>query len=135
GCCVLLCRREFCVLCLCRSALSSRPGAVVCQSPGSANSASDSLSLHDALPISVAGAGISSGQVVIFFDSIRRCAANSRTRLAMRSEEHTSELQSPDHLVCRLLLEQKHKHPRHHLTNTNDHAELQLRQPPDEHPH
>src|SRR5258708_22974646 len=28
-----------------------------------------------------------------------------------RSEEHTSELQSPDHLVCRLLLEKKkHKH-------------------------
>src|SRR5207244_13476756 len=27
--------------------------------------------------------------------------------LAMRSEEHTSELQSPDHLVCRLLLEKK----------------------------
>src|SRR5258708_28805599 len=26
---------------------------------------------------------------------------------AMRSEEHTSELQSPDHLVCRLLLETK----------------------------
>src|SRR5258708_27382616 len=25
-----------------------------------------------------------------------------------RSEEHTSELQSPDHLVCRLLLEEKH---------------------------
>src|SRR5258708_21677996 len=32
-----------------------------------------------------------------------------------RSEEHTSELQSPDHLVCRLLLEKKkrarHLHP------------------------
>src|SRR5258708_23930175 len=27
--------------------------------------------------------------------------------LATRSEEHTSELQSPDHLVCRLLLEKK----------------------------
>src|SRR5258708_19078427 len=27
--------------------------------------------------------------------------------LPMRSEEHTSELQSPDHLVCRLLLEKK----------------------------
>src|SRR5947208_12521376 len=27
-----------------------------------------------------------------------------------RSEEHTSELQSPDHLVCRLLLEKKKKH-------------------------
>src|SRR5258708_27098340 len=33
-----------------------------------------------------------------------------RRRLAgadLRSEEHTSELQSPDHLVCRLLLEKK----------------------------
>src|SRR5258708_35979012 len=29
--------------------------------------------------------------------------------LHMRSEEHTSELQSPDHLVCRLLLEKKKK--------------------------
>src|SRR5258708_30210634 len=28
---------------------------------------------------------------------------------AERSEEHTSELQSPDHLVCRLLLEKKNK--------------------------
>src|SRR5258708_30704824 len=30
-------------------------------------------------------------------------------RNGMRSEEHTSELQSPDHLVCRLLLEKKKK--------------------------
>src|SRR5947208_13494710 len=29
--------------------------------------------------------------------------------MANRSEEHTSELQSPDHLVCRLLLEKKKK--------------------------
>src|SRR5258708_14164208 len=29
--------------------------------------------------------------------------------LVLRSEEHTSELQSPDHLVCRLLLEKKKK--------------------------
>src|SRR5258708_22293988 len=29
-----------------------------------------------------------------------------------RSEEHTSELQSPDHLVCRLLLEKKKNHQR-----------------------
>src|SRR5258708_30320691 len=28
-----------------------------------------------------------------------------------RSEEHTSELQSPDHLVCRLLLEKKTQSP------------------------
>src|SRR5947208_15033979 len=31
------------------------------------------------------------------------------TRVGFRSEEHTSELQSPDHLVCRLLLEKKKK--------------------------
>src|SRR3990170_858135 len=30
-----------------------------------------------------------------------------------RSEEHTSELQSPDHLVCRLLLEKKKPRARH----------------------
>src|SRR5215216_7503728 len=30
-------------------------------------------------------------------------------RTVGRSEEHTSELQSPDHLVCRLLLEKKKK--------------------------
>src|SRR5258708_31856172 len=31
--------------------------------------------------------------------------------LFLRSEEHTSELQSPDHLVCRLLLEKKKPTP------------------------
>src|SRR5258708_31853883 len=30
-------------------------------------------------------------------------------QFTIRSEEHTSELQSPDHLVCRLLLEKKKK--------------------------
>src|SRR5438876_7485782 len=33
--------------------------------------------------------------------------------LGSRSEEHTSELQSPVHLVCRLLLEKKKKEYRH----------------------
>src|SRR5258708_18916043 len=33
-----------------------------------------------------------------------------------RSEEHTSELQSPDHLVCRLLLEKKTHHTRQNCT-------------------
>src|SRR5438552_14770220 len=33
----------------------------------------------------------------------------ARERRPGRSEEHTSELQSPDHLVCRLLLEKKKK--------------------------
>src|SRR5207244_6677667 len=34
---------------------------------------------------------------------------NSSCIRSLRSEEHTSELQSPDHLVCRLLLEKKKK--------------------------
>src|SRR3990170_1353030 len=34
-----------------------------------------------------------------------------------RSEEHTSELQSPDHLVCRLLLEKKKQNPVGNLLN------------------
>src|SRR5690348_17593674 len=36
-------------------------------------------------------------------------ARRSRPPSATRSEEHTSELQSPVHLVCRLLLEKKKK--------------------------
>src|SRR5947208_8513749 len=36
-------------------------------------------------------------------------AVQNRPDLRVRSEEHTSELQSPDHLVCRLLLEKKKK--------------------------
>src|SRR5258708_23931189 len=37
----------------------------------------------------------------------RRRAELERAAAGLRSEEHTSELQSPDHLVCRLLLEKK----------------------------
>src|SRR5258708_18521438 len=38
---------------------------------------------------------------------VTNCA--SALGYVLRSEEHTSELQSPDHLVCRLLLEKKKK--------------------------
>src|SRR5438552_11429974 len=41
----------------------------------------------------------------------RARSRSSRVRISNRSEEHTSELQSPDHLVCRLLLEKKDKMP------------------------
>src|SRR5258708_977294 len=43
---------------------------------------------------------------VIFPPSVSSCAVPRMWR-PTRSEEHTSELQSPDHLVCRLLLEKK----------------------------
>src|SRR5258708_8195863 len=39
----------------------------------------------------------------------RHSCASRGARCRWRSEEHTSELQSPDHLVCRLLLEKKKK--------------------------
>src|SRR5258708_11370679 len=44
-----------------------------------------------------------------FPDESTRCKSSpSKYSMARyRSEEHTSELQSPDHLVCRLLLEKK----------------------------
>src|SRR5438552_9982389 len=44
--------------------------------------------------------------------------------IAQRSEEHTSELQSPDHLVCRLLLEKKnnnHIYKKHKYLNLVKH--------------
>src|SRR6266436_10355693 len=56
------------------------------------------LSLHDALPISCTPRNSP-------LDS-SRCEANECRN---RSEEHTSELQSRLHLVCRLLLEKKKK--------------------------
>src|SRR5256885_10409298 len=40
-----------------------------------------------------------------------------RSRAALRSEEHTSELQSPCNLVCRLLLEKKKKKNHTHIMN------------------
>src|SRR5258708_27570956 len=42
---------------------------------------------------------------------------------SQRSEEHTSELQSPDHLVCRLLLEKKKKIHLRRLYNLKEQPE------------
>src|SRR5258708_20691166 len=89
------------------------------------------LSLHDALPISswpvVLGAdafevvshrgAFSDAFLLVYPEWLRAALMRSwRKRLPAwwahyigRSEEHTSELQSPDHLVCRLLLEKKKK--------------------------
>src|SRR2546429_3185763 len=74
------------------------------------------LSLHDALPISCAGAALTAGPS----ERQRRKAARRPrpSRPSWRSEEHTSELQSRLHLVCRLLLEKKKKN----LDNNNIHV-------------
>src|SRR5260370_33834650 len=77
------------------------------------------LSLHDALPIFDAGERTpfppynSMGETIqgwLQAVGIRtRVRTMERTRVRMRSEEHTSELQSHLNLVCRLLLEKKKK--------------------------
>src|SRR5207253_11464921 len=76
------------------------------------------LSLHDALPISGATSGffvtISSVSWVKTACSAPLMAFSCCGLVAcpcesLRSEEHTSELQSRGHLVCRLLLEKKKK--------------------------
>src|SRR5258708_22479642 len=59
------------------------------------------LSLHDALPIlRILLAGPKD-------PILGRYHSSAAGPAEPRSEEHTSELQSPDHLVCRLLLEKK----------------------------
>src|SRR5438876_7188304 len=64
------------------------------------------LSLHDALPIcSYTGRSV---MTRVSF-ALLALAAAARAERTKRSEEHTSELQSPVHLVCRLLLEKKKK--------------------------
>src|SRR5438552_5280166 len=69
------------------------------------------LSLHDALPISeIVYSAAKKGDGLaneIVRDTARYLGAGMATLLNVRSEEHTSELQSPDQLVCRLLLEKK----------------------------
>src|SRR3712207_8261931 len=86
------------------------------------------LSLHDALPISVCsppelparrGRGAAPRHRGQLSDTPRRSACGgasapgARSPAAVpdpRSEEHTSELQSRQYLVCRLLLEKKKQH-------------------------
>src|SRR5438552_16772089 len=62
------------------------------------------LSLHDALPISRFGLLPGPG---MRRPGLRRASHRPTETWPARSEEHTSELQSPDHLVCRLLLVKK----------------------------
>src|SRR5258708_18048111 len=47
------------------------------------------------------------GRDAVDHHGLELAGAQQRVRRHLRSEEHTSELQSPDHLVCRLLLEKK----------------------------
>src|SRR3712207_8229499 len=81
------------------------------------------LSLHDALPISIRRASHFSEGIRAAVEQAAACRAWAGGRASTpaarrggvdprrrRSEEHTSELQSRQYLVCRLLLEKKKKH-------------------------
>src|SRR2546426_1482915 len=59
------------------------------------------LSLHDALPICSA---FPERPCLVRWEAVRKSSSRGNRS---RSEEHTSELQSPCNLVCRLLLEKK----------------------------
>src|SRR5256885_9925094 len=67
------------------------------------------LSLHDALPILVCVLPGHESEVDEF-----HCDRELVQVAGQRSEEHTSELQSPCNLVCRLLLEKKKCHASAH---------------------
>src|SRR2546427_4599978 len=71
------------------------------------------LSLHDALPISAHLRHRAHDEVIVREAEGRTdrpaAAACREVRRVVRSEEHTSELQSQSNLVCRLLLEKKKK--------------------------
>src|SRR5260370_16298900 len=70
------------------------------------------LSLHDALPICIAQRLQTMLAPLDETGTQRgRCAVQIQQHEGMRSEEHTSELQSHLNLVCRLLLEKKNQFP------------------------
>src|SRR5216684_9093396 len=76
------------------------------------------LSLHDALPISSTARNSTTPT-----RRRRRCdVCRSASTIApfLRSEEHTSELQSRLHLVCRLLLEKKKKKQKPETINSKN---------------
>src|SRR2546430_12105491 len=83
------------------------------------------LSLHDALPISAPARRSSGSALAVTLSRLGEARLVGRwlvlvfrnldERAHLRSEEHTSELQSQSNLVCRLLLEKKKKKK---LTNT-----------------
>src|SRR5438552_11866493 len=89
------------------------------------------LSLHDALPIcpDIVDRAFDPqhlanrvGAVIVLPPAAFDVAPTDQHR----SEEHTSELQSPDHLVCRLLLEKKKNNTHLQTLHRLSHYHLQL---------
>src|SRR5436309_8262725 len=71
------------------------------------------LSLHDALPICLEEYYASYVAGIFRTTRFGTGEAHGRAEMMERSEEHTSELQSRENLVCRLLLEKKKENCRY----------------------
>src|SRR5256885_6592772 len=92
-------------------------GVQTCALPISATSttpgASSRTPSSSTTPIRCSGTGFSTAACATTArappTSTATCSRGPTTRTSWRSEEHTSELQSPCNLVCRLLLEKKNK--------------------------
>src|SRR3989442_11879575 len=87
------------------------------------------LSLHDALPISSVGVSaytLTAAATRLAAMAPTRARVTFRMEHLLRSEEHTSELQSRPHLVCRLLLEKKKKKRNKNVENTTGELVLNI---------
>src|SRR2546430_13393733 len=81
------------------------------------------LSLHDALPISQeTPIGYVPAKNGLTLDGVKISNEALSELLRVRSEEHTSELQSQSNLVCRLLLEKKKRTRDHYPQSANKHT-------------
>src|SRR5437762_8084438 len=80
-------------------------------------SATSPLSLRDALPILQFAWDTDGRRLVMAIENVKLRIGN-RPADCQRSEEHTSELQSPMSLVCRLLLETKTRLPNPHTARS-----------------
>src|SRR5688500_19383236 len=91
------------------SIFTSLPCLCILPHQHSAVAVSSTFSLHDALPILQTPVGDlpTSRADPTLVNATATVHATNRLAAYARSEEHTSELQSPCNLVCRLLLEKK----------------------------
>src|SRR2546426_11774826 len=112
----------FCVLPLSRLALSrsiARRVNPVFFFNDTATTEIYTLSLHDALPICASW--------VLQRANVHSCEMNLCAAAHLRSEEHTSELQSPCNLVCRLLLEKKKDNKAHRRVDKSENLNISFR--------
>src|SRR5436305_9002933 len=102
--------------------------SIACPRHNTARRSTSTLSLHDALPIllvsplmvtSTVGcrpSGVQTSPCEVPLGPTSEVSMKAFAGQPVRSEEHTSELQSRPQLVCRLLLEKKNQHPQAHTS-------------------